>query len=201
MEEKYRFNKKWLHPFDGFCQIFFPVIPMWIRPNYLTFIRIIGTPILVYLLWKMYFLASFFLFIILALTDMFDGALARGRNQITYLGILLDPIADKLLIGSIVMVLLFKVNYVLAIAVIGMEVLFLVGGLIKTSQKKAIDLEANFWGKLKMNVQVFGVILMIIGLFAENRSLISLAQYTFWFSLVLAVINFFSRLKYEIRKG
>jgi phosphatidylglycerophosphate synthase len=187
-------NKNWLHPYDRFCKIFFPIIPVWLRPNYLTAIRIVGTVVLVYLLWSGYFVKGFILFIFLALTDMFDGALARGRNQITYVGILLDPIADKILIGATVSVLLMKVNWILAAVVIGLELLFLVGGLIKTSRLKAVDLEANIWGKLKMNVQVLGVLLLFLGLALESQGLVGFSQGTFWLSSGLAMINFVSKV-------
>lgn len=187
-------SKKVLHPYDKFCRLFFPLIPQWLKPNYLTTLRIVGIPFLVFLLWFDFYLWGLIVFIFLALTDMFDGALARGREQITYYGILLDPIADKLLVGSTVVVLLFKINIVLALVIIGLELLFLIGGLIKTSRKKAVDLEANLWGKLKMNIQVLGVILLFFGLLANNFGLISLSEGTFWFSAFLAMGNLFSRI-------
>lgn len=187
-------SPKVLHPYDKFCRLFFPLIPLWLKPNHLTYIRIVGTPIMVILLWLDYYLAGLILFVLLALTDMFDGALARGRKQITYTGILLDPIADKLLVGSAAVVLLAKVNIILALIVVGLEVMFLVGGLIKTTKRKAVDLEANIWGKLKMNVQVVAAVLLFIGLVAQIQGLVMFSEGTFWFSAFLAVGNFFSHL-------
>lgn len=187
-------SKKILHPYDKFCRLFFPIIPFKLKPNHLTIARIIGTPFMIILLWLDHYLWGLFLFIILALTDMFDGALARDRNQITYTGILLDPIADKLLVGSAAVVLLVKVNLLLALIVVGLEVLFLLGGLIKTTKKKAVDLEANLWGKVKMNVQVIAAVLLFIGLVLNNPIMISTSEIIFWFSAFLAVGNFFSRV-------
>jgi CDP-diacylglycerol--glycerol-3-phosphate 3-phosphatidyltransferase len=194
MFEKFTSNPKILHPYDRFCRFFFPLIPQWVKPNHLTIIRFLGTPFLGVLLGYSYYLSSLVLFIFLALTDMFDGALARGRNQITYFGILFDPIADKLLIGVTVAVLLFKVNIVLACVIIGLELLFLIGGLIKTSRKKAVDLEANLWGKVKMNVQVLSVLVLFFGLIFSSQGMVDFSQYSFWFSSFLAVGNFVSKI-------
>ena len=77
-------------------------------PNIITFIRIILIPIILYLLFSEnpnIVLLAGGLFIISSISDYFDGYLARVLNQSSKLGTLLDPIADKLLIASVIVVL------------------------------------------------------------------------------------------------
>ena len=78
-------------------------------PNIITFIRIILIPLILYLLFsddpKIVLIAGF-LFIVSSISDFFDGYLARLLNQTSKLGILLDPIAEKLLIASVIIVLI-----------------------------------------------------------------------------------------------
>jgi len=77
-------------------------------PNIITFIRIFLIPIILYLLFSEnpnIVLIAGFLFIVSSVSDYFDGYLARTLNQSSKLGTLLDPIADKLLIASVIVVL------------------------------------------------------------------------------------------------
>jgi CDP-diacylglycerol--glycerol-3-phosphate 3-phosphatidyltransferase len=76
---------------------------MWTLPNIITIVRICFTPVIALLpfiegYWPK--LICFVIFIAAAVSDVFDGRLARSRKQVTDLGILLDPIADKLLLFS-----------------------------------------------------------------------------------------------------
>jgi len=76
---------------------------MWTLPNIITIVRICFTPVIALLpfiagYWPK--LICFVIFVAAAVSDVFDGYLARSRKQVTDLGILLDPIADKLLLFS-----------------------------------------------------------------------------------------------------
>ena len=74
---------------------------MWTLPNIITIVRICFTPVIALLpfiegYWPK--LTCFVVFVVAAVSDVYDGKLARSRKQVTDLGILLDPIADKLLL-------------------------------------------------------------------------------------------------------
>ena len=96
-------------------------------PNLLTLSRILLIPVFVLLFWTPTpgrSLAAAVVFVIAAVTDLLDGYLARRRSQVTKLGRLLDPIADKLLVlsGLILLVQLQRVAAVVAILIIAREV-------------------------------------------------------------------------------
>ena len=141
-------------------------------PNSITLIRILSIPLLIWILSSGRFtsvngekeLLASVVFIAAAMTDGIDGYLARKRDQITTIGILLDPIADKLLIAA-AFVVLVQVNPALvpawvAIVVIGRE--FLVSGLRSIAASEGFTIEASDLGKFKMVVQIVSVVAVIL---------------------------------------
>lgn len=77
-------------------------------PNILTLSRILAVPILVFLLWRptpIDYLVTFVLYCIVGITDYFDGYLARAQGQISRLGQFLDPIADKIMVAAVIIML------------------------------------------------------------------------------------------------
>src|SRR5215208_8187938 len=78
-------------------------------PNLLTLSRILAVPILVFLLWKpgwYDYAITFVLYCLVGITDYFDGYLARAQGQISRLGQFLDPIADKIMVAAVIVMLL-----------------------------------------------------------------------------------------------
>jgi CDP-diacylglycerol---glycerol-3-phosphate 3-phosphatidyltransferase len=141
-------------------------------PNSITLIRIFSIPLLIWILSSARFssengekeLLASYVFIAAAMTDGIDGYLARRREQITTMGILLDPLADKLLIAAAFIVLV-QLNPSLvpawvAIVVIGRE--FLVSGLRSIAASEGFTIEASNLGKLKMVVQIVAVVAVIL---------------------------------------
>ena len=78
-------------------------------PNLLTLSRIFAVPILVFLLWRptpVDYLITFVLYCLVGITDYFDGYLARAQGKISKLGQFLDPIADKIMVAAVLMMLI-----------------------------------------------------------------------------------------------
>ena len=78
-------------------------------PNLLTLSRIFAVPILVFLLWRptpIDYAFTFVLYCLVGITDYFDGYLARAQGQISRLGQFLDPIADKIMVAAVIVMLL-----------------------------------------------------------------------------------------------
>jgi CDP-diacylglycerol---glycerol-3-phosphate 3-phosphatidyltransferase len=136
-------------------------------PNSLTLMRIFLVPIVVVFLLTMeirtWALWGSCLFLAAALTDLLDGYLARRRKQVTTLGRLLDPIADKLLICSalISLVQLQIAPAWMVVIIIGRE--FAVSGLRSIAAHEGFSIDVSTLGKGKMVTQVAAVIGLILG--------------------------------------
>jgi CDP-diacylglycerol--glycerol-3-phosphate 3-phosphatidyltransferase len=135
-------------------------------PNALTLLRIFLVPVLIVLLLTRrehgLFLGTA-VFGIGVLTDYLDGYFARKRNQVTRLGILLDPIADKLLTAAafISLVEMGAVPAWMVVIVVGRE--FAVTGLRNIAAGRGVLIPASALGKGKMVSQVVAIFLLLFG--------------------------------------
>ena len=142
-------------------------------PNSITVSRIAAVPILIWMLSPYFPHGSFYgeqeiitclFFILLSISDGVDGYLARSRGQITTMGMLLDPLADKLLITAAYICLVqYNPNVVKAwivVVVIGRE--FLVTGLRSIASSEGFTIEASDVGKLKTVIQIVSVVVTIL---------------------------------------
>ncbi|MEW5763474.1 MAG: CDP-diacylglycerol--glycerol-3-phosphate 3-phosphatidyltransferase [Acidobacteriota bacterium] len=142
-------------------------------PNLLTAFRIFLVPlVVVVLLTEFQFEKWFFfnretlavgIFLLASLTDLLDGYLARRRNQVTTLGQLLDPIADKLLVAS-VLISLVELQLTAAwvvVVIVGRE--FSVTGLRLIAAINQVVIPAGRLGKWKMVVEVIAICFIIWG--------------------------------------
>lgn len=175
-------------------------------PNYITLTRIFSIPLLIWILSSRLFhgpdgereLLACAVFIAASITDGIDGYLARKRGQITTLGMLLDPLADKLLVTA-AFITLVQINPRIvpawvAVIVIGRE--FLVSGLRSIAATEGFTIDASDLGKLKMVVQIVAVVAAIldhrwqawhIGQFVIDVNLIS--HLAVWFMVAVSLIS------------
>jgi CDP-diacylglycerol--glycerol-3-phosphate 3-phosphatidyltransferase len=133
-------------------------------PNALTLVRIFAVPLLVaLLLTKDHMLVAALIFLAASFTDLLDGYLARKRGQITTLGALLDPLADKLLISAafISLIELHIVPAWMVVIIVGRE--FAVNGLRSIAVTQGFTISASDLGKIKMVAQVAAIALLILG--------------------------------------
>ena len=140
-----------------------PTGALWTLPNALTVLRIFLVPLLVVVLLTRYELLGVGIFVAASFTDWLDGYLARKRRQVTTLGQLLDPIADKLLISSafVSLVELDLAPAWMVVISVGREIA--VTGLRSVAERQRITIPASPLGKYKMGAQVITVILLILG--------------------------------------
>jgi len=160
-------------------------------PNTLTLTRIFLVPLLVVVLltrtenWELIGAA---IFGVAALTDWLDGYLARRRHQVTTLGTMLDPVADKVL-TSAAFISLVEMNLVpawMVVVIVARE--FAVMGLRMVAVEQGITIAASPLGKGKMATQVAAILLLILGArFLGQLSI--LAPIALWITVVLAILS------------
>ena len=176
-------------------------------PNYITISRIFSVPILLWLLTSSVLsgthgekeLAASALFILASITDGLDGYLARRRGQVTTMGMLLDPLADKLLIAAAFISLVqFNPRIVpawIAVLIIGRE--FLVSGLRSIAASEGFTIQASNLGKLKMLAQIVSVVAAILDhkwlVWHIGQSFIFpvdlIARIAIWFMVAVSIVS------------
>lgn len=161
-------------------------------PNKITLLRILLIPIFIVLLCikvrYMDYIAAF-VFIILALTDALDGYIARKRKEITRLGKLIDPLADKLLVSAALIFLIGRgVPAWMAFVIIARE--FAVTGLRLIASAKNITIEASRFGKIKTIAQIVAIFAVIINF-----------PYNWYFMLTAVILTLVSGIDYFIKAG
>jgi CDP-diacylglycerol--glycerol-3-phosphate 3-phosphatidyltransferase len=168
-------------------------------PNALTLLRIFLVPFLVVVLLTKFDgreIVGLVIFLTATATDFFDGWLARRRGQITTLGTLLDPIADKLLISAafISLVELGLAPAWMVVVVVGRE--FAVSGLRAIASGHGLVIPASNWGKAKMFTQILAVSLLILAIRHSSFlipvldiTLEDLAKAALWLVVAVALIS------------
>lgn len=159
-------------------------------PNKLTLIRIAMVPLFVgcfYLSTPHANTIAAIVFGIAYLTDLADGMIARKRNLVTDFGKLMDPIADKLLSCS-ALIMLSSLNMLSPIAtVIIISREFVISALRQLSAGKGVVIAANWIGKAKTLTQCIGVILILLGNPGFNKLNFPFDQIIIWVSVVLSI--------------
>jgi len=142
-------------------------------PNSITMSRIVMIPLLLWILsthfpWRgvggEQEIAASVLFVLASITDGLDGYLARKRKQITTMGMLLDPIADKVMVtGALIALVAYNPQVVkvwIVVVIIGRE--FVISGLRSIASSEGFTIEASDLGKLKTVVQIVSVVSAIL---------------------------------------
>jgi CDP-diacylglycerol--glycerol-3-phosphate 3-phosphatidyltransferase len=166
-------------------------------PNALTLLRIFLVPFLVVVLLTRFDgreIVGLLIFLVAISTDFFDGWIARRRGQVTTLGTLLDPIADKLLItGALIsLVELGLAPAWMVVIVVGRE--FAVSGLRAIASAQGAVISASGWGKAKMFSQIVAVSLLILA--SRYQDLIPAGKIALWVVVTIAIgsgVDYFRR--------
>ncbi|MBU0540101.1 CDP-alcohol phosphatidyltransferase family protein [Patescibacteria group bacterium] len=163
-------------------------LPKQLHPNHITLLRFLLIPFVLWYVWKGDWSVAVPLFVFAAFTDALDGSIARIRKEITVWGTFADPAADKLLIGSVVVLFVAKeVNSIFAAIIVLVEALILLTGLIRRKKKWVIS--ANWAGKLKMLFQVIGVTMLLVAKWSGLSLLVPFSIGTLTIAIVFAVVS------------
>jgi CDP-diacylglycerol--glycerol-3-phosphate 3-phosphatidyltransferase len=170
-------------------------------PNMLSISRILSVPVFIVLMLEptpARALAAGIVFSLASATDWLDGYLARKWGQVTKMGKLLDPIADKILIMSALVTLVEIrseiVHAWIAIVIIGRE--FAVTGLRAIASSEGIIIPAESVGKYKVGAQITAVLSLLLDYYLPNERLRDLGAAALWVAMILAV---YSAVRYFMR--
>jgi len=182
--------------------LFLFIKPFWprkISPNQITYIRVmVGLALFVLLFWfdikdKALIISLFCLGV---LTDLFDGSVARGLNKVTEFGAMLDSTADRILVLPIAIYSLYISQKWLLLFFILTEVLNAIASIFYKS--KEIYLESNIFGKTKMVLLCF--VLIIILIVWPNKPSIFFID-IIWVSLIFSFLSMSTMLLELKNKG
>ena len=160
-------------------------------PNKLTLLRVCLIPFFVFFLLfdggqnQTYRYISTAIFIVASLTDLLDGKIARKYNLVTNFGKFMDPLADKLLVGSALIGLtqLGQIPAWMVILIISRE--FIISGFRLVASDNGVVIAASYWGKFKTTFQMISVVLLIL----KIPALALVTNICLWIALVLTVVS------------
>ncbi len=136
-------------------------------PNRLTVIRIILTPVFLFLFMAEFipynYIFSLIVFVVAALTDMADGKIARKRNLITNFGKIADPIADKILSSAVLLGLMLLDMCSIWVVLIILTREFTISAIRISASSQGMVIPANIYGKIKTVMQmVFSILVLLL---------------------------------------
>lgn len=181
-------------------------------PNKLTVFRIFLVPLLV-LVWlfpytqfninfisfdiagvelSLYNIILLMIFAIASLTDMLDGQIARKRGLVTTFGKFADPIADKLLVNTTLILLAYDhtIPVVPVILMLGRDII--VDGCRMMASKSGVVVAAGFMGKLKTVTQMFAIIFFLVNNLPFEILDIPMADILLWFAALSSLMSGYS---------
>ncbi len=157
-------------------------------PNILSILRLALVPVMAVLYVKDYMIAALCVFVAASLTDMLDGYIARKYNQITDLGKLLDPLADKLMVLTSLALFYFMDKsiplFVLLVMVIK-EALLVLGGVV-VYKKSDFVVVSKIYGKISTFLFMLGVSLTFLSEYTAPYNL-----YIIYAAFALSIFSFF----------
>ncbi|GGE91555.1 CDP-diacylglycerol--glycerol-3-phosphate 3-phosphatidyltransferase [Sphingomonas prati] len=175
-------------------------------PNILTLSRIFAMPILVFLLWlpsRTDYALAFGLYCLMGITDYFDGYLARAQGTVSKLGVFLDPIADKIMVAAVIVMLIFTRDidgwHVIAALVILLREIA-VSGLREFLAELRVSVPVSKLAKWKTTFQLVslgGIILA--GALPEQHWILLVGLFSLWAAAALTLLTGWDYLRVGLK--
>lgn len=178
-----------LYPHDHLLEkMLIRFLPSQLSPNHVTLLRFFLVPFVLWYVATEQWTVALPLFLFAAFTDALDGSMARLRKQITMWGTLADPAADKLLIGSVVVLFVAQeVNLIFASIIVLIEVMIVLTGVLR--RRKQWVVSANWAGKIKMVFQVIGVSMLLLAKLSGISLLVPFSVGTLSIAIIFAIVS------------
>lgn len=171
------------------AKILLPIIPHWVTPNYISWMRFCSVPFVGYFLWIGDYSVALPLFFISAFSDALDGSLARTRNLVTHFGKLFDPLADKLLIATAAIILVPRyIDWAIVIIMISIDLILILSAFYRKHFYGTI-VQAENTGKAKMVLQSIGIGSLLVYAITHLSFFLILATYSFYLAIFFALLS------------
>jgi len=180
---------------------------MWTLPNILTLSRILGVPLLVAFLWwpgwELGYAFAFVLYALIALTDYLDGYLARAQGTVSKLGVFLDPIADKIMVAAVILMLVATRDIgdwhvIAAIIILAREIM--VSGLREFLGGLQVSVPVSQLAKWKTTLQLVALGAMILaGALPAWPIVHSIGLVALWGAAALTLVTGWDYLRVGLR--
>lgn len=131
-------------------------------------------------------------FIIASVTDFIDGYLARKNNQITTFGKFLDPIADKLLVNTLFIILAYQRQVPVVAVLIMIWRDTIVDGIRMLSSSKGVVVSAGLLGKIKTVSQMLTIVLVLLNNIPFEFVGLPITDFLVWFSTLVSLVSGYS---------
>ncbi|HVT75076.1 MAG TPA: CDP-alcohol phosphatidyltransferase family protein [Candidatus Paceibacterota bacterium] len=171
------------------AKTFLRLLPDGVTPNQITKFRLLSVPFIGALLALDFYATGTMIFLLAAFSDALDGALARTQRKITTWGTLYDPIADKLLIGLVSVIIISKyVSLNLALAIVFIEVALVASAY---HRYKGRVVPAKTMGKTKMILQCVGIGLLLLSIVFGSSALLVAATWILYAAVAFGLLSLF----------
>ena len=182
-------------------------------PNVLTLSRIFAVPLLVFLLWKPApydYLITFVLYCMVGITDYFDGYLARAQGKISKLGQFLDPIADKIMVAAVIVMLMASrradghppiiQDFAIIPALIILLREIIVSGLREFLGSLQVSVPVSALAKWKTTLQLVALGALIFGgAFPDQHWIEAVGLVSLWAAAALTMVTGYDYLRIGLR--
>ncbi len=178
-------------------------------PNLLTLSRILAVPLLVALMWgpgHWQWLAAFILFCIAGITDYLDGYLARAQGTVSKIGVFLDPIADKIMVAAVIVMLVHSglvhgLSVIAALIILLREII--VSGLREYLASLQVSLPVSQLAKWKTAFQMIALGALVLAgaaaWFLPGLPILQIGLASLWIAAALTLITGYDYLRVGLK--
>jgi CDP-diacylglycerol--glycerol-3-phosphate 3-phosphatidyltransferase/cardiolipin synthase len=208
--------RAWLSNGASHCQAPVPLVSfmalwqaiiMLTLPNVLTLSRILAVPLLVWSLWwpqwQFGYALAFALYCLMGITDYFDGYVARAQGTVSKMGVFLDPIADKIMVGAVILMLaathdINGIHIIAAMVILLREIA--VSGLREFLAGVQVSVPVSKLAKWKTTFQLVSLGALILAGAVPDISLVkTVGLATLWLAAILTLITGWDYLRVGVR--
>ncbi len=175
-------------------------------PNILTLSRIVAMPVMMLLLWRPSasdYAIAFVLYVLVGITDYFDGYLARAQGTVSKLGVFLDPIADKIMVATVIVMLVFT-RAIDGVAVVAALIILLreiaVSGLREFLAQLSVSVPVSQLAKWKTTFQLVALgAIILAGALPLQPAIAWIGLFCLWTAAGLTLVTGWDYLRVGLR--